>query len=114
MAKFNFWNFKKDKENIRRLYKEPANLVEIEFANRTNIKKHIWVEPTCVSIEVDADTEYQVITHDKTFRIEFDSDETIVFYLQYSFGFILNKRPTSKEIKNPNPWTLEIDWSDIN
>lgn len=89
-------------------------MVEIEFGNRTNIKKYIWVEPTCVSIEIEAETEYQIKTHDKTFRIEFDKEEIIIFYLQFSFGFILNKRPTSKEVKNPNPWTLDTDCSEIN
>jgi hypothetical protein len=99
---------------MRKLYEDSNNLVTIEFANRTDIKKFVWVEPTCVSIEVNSNTEYQVITHDKTFRIEFDKDETIIFYLQYSFGFILNKRPISKKVNNPNPWTLDLDCSDIN
>ena len=114
MMRLNFWSFRNEKERIKRLYEDPDKLVVIEFSNRTTIKKYIWVEPTCVSIELKADTEYQVITHDRTFRIEFDNEETIVFYLQYSFGFILNKRPSSSEPNNPNPWTLDMDCSEIN
>jgi hypothetical protein len=114
MARSNFWNFKNKKDKIKQLYTDPNNLVTIEFANRTDVKRFVWVEPTCVSIELDASTEYQVVTHDKTFRIEFDKDGTIIFYLQYSFGFILNKRPASKEVNNPNDWILDLDYSEIN
>ena len=117
MAEINrpdFWQHKNDPEKIKKLYNDPMNLVVIEFANRTAIKKYIWIEPTCVSIEIEKNTEFQVITHDRTFRIEFDTEETIIFYLQYSFGFILNKRPTSNKIPNPHSWSLEIDCSDIN
>ena len=113
MKRPNFWNFKSEKNRISRLYGNPDKLVVIEFGNRTNIKKYIWVEPTCVLIGLEADTEYQVITHDRTFRIEFDKEETIVFYLQNSFGFILNKRPSSTEVRNPSPWTLDVDFSEI-
>jgi hypothetical protein len=81
MARTNFWNFKNEKDKIKQLYTDPSNLVVIEFANRTDTKKYVWVEPTCVSLELDADTEYQIVTHDKTFRIEFDKDETMIFYL---------------------------------
>ena len=101
-------------DRIRQLYSNPNNFVTIEFANRAGIKKFVWVEPTCFSIELDATTEYQVATHDKTSRIECDKDETIIFYLQYSFGFMLKKRPASKEVINPNAWTLDVDCSDIN
>jgi len=103
-----------DKSRIKQLYSDPKELVTIEFANRTDAKKFVWVEPTCVSLELDANTEYQIITHDKTFRIEFAKDEKIIFYLQYSFGFILNKRPASKEPQNPYEWVLEVDCSNIN
>ncbi len=114
MERPNFWNFNNDSEKVKQLYNDPANLVVLEFANRTNVEKFVWVEPACISIELEADTEYQIITHDRTFRMEFDKNETLIFYLQYSFGFILNKRPTSKQIDNPHPWTLNIDCSDIN
>jgi len=114
MPKFNFWNFKNEKKKILDLYKDSNNLVIIEFANNTAIKKFVWVEPTCVSIELAAETEYQIITHDKTFRIEFNEQETITFYLQYSFGFVLNKRPYFKTTNNLHPWVLDLDCSQIN
>lgn len=114
MAKINVWNFKNKKKEILDLYKNPDNLIVIEFANRTATKKFVWVEPTCVSIELDEETEYQMITHDRTFRMEFDKEETLIFYLQYSFGFILKKRPYSNEINNLNPWTIDLDCSEIN
>jgi hypothetical protein len=101
-------------KNIHDLYNDPAKLVIIEFANRTDIPRLIWVEPSCISIEIDANTEYQIVTHDKTFRMEFDKEETLVFYLQYSFGFKLFKRPTSVKAINPNVWILDMDTSEIN
>jgi hypothetical protein len=110
----NFWNFKNDKEKIKQLYNTPAELVVIEFANRTDIKKFVWVEPACVSIEIDARTEYKIVTHDKSFRIEFDVDETITFYLQYSFGFILYKRVLSETNSDSNSWNVDMDLSEIN
>lgn len=114
MEKPNFWNFEGNTEKIKELYNDPDNLAVIEFSNRTNIRKLIWVEPSCVTIEVEANTEYQILTHDKSFRIEFDLEYTLIFYLQYSFGFILNKRAISNAIPNPNPWILDMDSSDIN
>ncbi len=99
---------------LKRLYNNPKKLTIIEFANRIEIIKYVWVDPSCVSIEIDSNTEYQVITHDKTFRIEFDKNETIIFYLQYTFGFKLYKRQVSKNIRNSNPWILDIDFSEIN
>jgi len=102
------------KNRIDYFYKHPELLVDIEFANRTDRKKRVWVEPTCAEFEIDANTEYRIVTHDRFFRIDFDSDDSMIFYLQYSFGFKLYKRPTSKEVKNPNGWTLDYDTSDIN
>lgn len=110
----NFLNKYIFKDKIKFFYDNPKLLVEIEFGNRTDEKKTLWIEPTCVEFELDAQTEYKIITHDKYFRIEFDKDDLIVFYLQYSFGFKLYKRPTSKEIINPNDWILDIDTSEIN
>lgn len=106
-----FWRSKKDINKINGSNNNDGpGLVIFEFANRTNVKKFVWVEPTAVSIEIEADTEYQLITTDKHFRIEFAENE-IFFYLDYSFGFILNRRPTSEKIDNPNPWTLDADWT---
>jgi hypothetical protein len=109
----NFWSFRKDSKDTKKLYKDPANLVDIEFANRTDEERYIWIEPSCEEIHLKSDTEYRVITHDKSFRIEFDKD-MIVFYFQYSFGFRLYKRPASEDIPNPHEWTLDFDNSDNN
>lgn len=111
--KLNFWTSSKKNKNIKKLYADPANLVDIEFANRTDEERYIWIEPSCEEIHLKSDKEYRVVTHDKSFRIEFDKD-TIVFYFQYSFGFKLYNRPTSIEIPNPNEWVLDFDTSDNN
>ena len=102
------------KDKIKFFYDNPDLLVDIEFANRTDQKKKVWVEPACTEFELDSQTEYRILTHDKFFRIEFDKDDFIVFYLQHSFGFKLYKRPTSKEVINSNEWTLDQDTSEIN
>jgi hypothetical protein len=100
-------------ERIDYFYKHPDRVVDIEFSNRTNTKRRVWVEPTRVEFEIDSHTEFRIVTHDKYFRIEFDGDR-IVFYLQLSFGFKLFKRPLSKEAVNPNEWKLDHDTSHIN
>ena len=89
-------------------------LIEIEFFNRTRNVMNIWVEPTCVSIDLVDNMEYKIISHDKSFRIEFDKEGQIIFYLQYSFGFKLYKRTTNGEIINKADWILDFDCSDIN
>ena len=109
------WIFKKKaKEEIKEIYQDPSRLVRIEFANRGATVRNIWVEPSCESIDVEANTEYLVITHDNYFRIEFCEDGNIVFWFQYTFGFILCKRPVSERIPNPNEWQIEFDSSHIN
>ena len=115
MGLFNFL-YKKPifKNRIDYFYKHPEFLVDIEFANRTDRNKRVWVELACQEFEIDPNTEYRIVTHDKFFRIEFDSNDSIIFYLQYSFGFKLYKRPVSEEIKNPHDWILDYDTSDIN
>lgn len=97
-----------------RLYSDKRNLIEIEFANRTDVEKFVWVEPACISIKLDANTEYKVVSHDKTFRIEFDEKETIVLYTQFSFGFKLFSRDISPTAINNKEWVLDCDLSDIN
>lgn len=100
-------------DRIKYFYDHPELLVEIEFANRTERTKKVWVEPSCIEFEIDALTEYKIVTHDKFLRMEFDEDQ-LTFFLQYSFGFKLYKRPTSEEIENPFQWELDMDTSDIN
>jgi len=99
---------------IKHLYENPQNIIEIEFSNRTNTLQNIWVEPICLSIELDSKAEYKVVTHDKSFRIEFDEKNQVVFYLQYTFGFKLYKRLTSLEVINGNQWIIDEDYSEIN
>ena len=89
-------------------------LVEIEFSNKTNNLKNIWVEPICMSIDLDHETEYKIITDDRFFRIEFDKDDQVIFYLQYRFGFKLYKRLISIDVINKNEWLLDSDYSEIN
>ena len=101
-----FWNKKNQ-------HKEEGKLTTIEFANPNDGKKYVWVEPACVELELEGQTEYQIITHETDFRVEFD-DNRLILWLQYSFGFKLSSRPTSGEIPNPNTWTLVMDNSDIN
>lgn len=101
-------------ERVKYFYEHPETLVDIEFFNRTNALKNIWVEPACTSIDLDNDTEYKIVTHDRFFRIEFDKDNQVIFYLQYSFGFKLYKRPASDDVTNKNEWVLDYDCSDIN
>jgi hypothetical protein len=101
-------------ERIKYVYEHPETLVDIEFYNRSNILKNIWVEPTCISIDLESDTEYKIVTHDRFFRMEFDENNQVIFYLQHSFGFKLYKRPASKEVINQNEWILDNDCSDIN
>jgi hypothetical protein len=102
------------KNRIAYFYEHPDMLVEIEFANRTDKKKRVWVETSCVEFELDSNTEYRIVTHDKSFRIDFDSENSIIFYLQYSFGFKLYKRRVSDAIVNHDEWILEHDTSEIN
>jgi len=99
---------------VKNLYENPDLLVDVEFSNRTNKTKSIWVELACVEIDVDPHTEYRILTHDRSFHIAFDSDDSIIFYLQYSFGFKLYKRPVSKTAYKANDWILDYDISHIN
>ncbi len=101
-------------ERIKIFYEHPERLVDIEFSNRTNTLKNIWIEPACTSINLDHETEYRIVTHDKFFRMEFDNDNQVIFYLQYSFGFKLYKRLRSDEVVNKNEWIIDYDCSHIN
>jgi hypothetical protein len=102
-------------QRIALLYEQPENLVELEFSNRTNRTIHIWVELACVSIDLDGDTEYKIVSHDRYFRIEFDKNNDIVLYLQYSFGFKLCKRLNAQKGHTQQLcWELKLDLSHIN
>lgn len=101
-------------ERIKYFYEHPETLVDIEFSNRTEQKVNIWIELTCVSIDLDQHTEYKIVTHDRYFRMEFDENNRVIFYLQYSFGFKLFKRPISQDSSSKTAWQLDLDLSDIN
>ena len=90
-------------------YQNPENLVEIVFANRTKQTVNIWIELAALPIDLDENTEYKMITHERRFRMEFDKDNQMVFYLEYCFGFKLYKRIISSQ----GEWMLELDLSDI-
>ncbi len=92
---------------FKRLYENPDILVNIAFSNKTKKKIFIWVEPTCVSIDLDANTEYKIVSHERYFSMDFNEDNNIVFWLEYSFGFQLYKRIGAD-------WTLDYDCSEIN
>ena len=101
-------------ERVQFFYKNPDYQTDIEFNNRTGELINIWVEPSCQEIDLEKGFEYKVLTHDKSFRIEFDIDNQIIFYLQHSFGFKLYKREYSSDYKNQKDWILEDDTSMIN
>jgi hypothetical protein len=103
------WLSKKPNKSI---YDNSESLVDIEFGNRTNKVKNVWIEPTCEEFDIEPQTEYKILTHDNFFHIAFTSDDSITFYLQYSFGFKLYKRPVSNEARNPNEWELVINISE--
>ena len=101
-------------EMVKAVYADPKIPVDIEFYNRTGNLINIWIEPSCQSIDLEKGMEYKVVSHDRFFRLEFDEKNQVILYCQYSFGCKIFKRKSSKEIKNPNEWELEIDLSDIN
>ncbi|MFY0602198.1 MAG: hypothetical protein JXR03_21155 [Cyclobacteriaceae bacterium] len=101
-------------EMVKAVYDDPKIPVDIEFYNRTGKLTNIWIEPSCQSIDLEKGMEYKVVSHDRFFRLEFDEDNQVIFYCQYSFGCKIFKRQSSKDIQNPNEWELEIDLSDIN
>jgi hypothetical protein len=112
---FGIYNLKKVREKIlREIYNKPEMLTEIEFANRGELPKKVWVELACCDLTIDAKTEYKIVTHDKAFRIEFDTDGGIIFYLQYSFGYKLYKRAVDNNFRTDRTWELDFDWSEIN
>ena len=89
-------------------------MAEIEFFNRAKSLVSVWIEPTCFSLDLEDDTEYRLVTHDQFFRLEIGHNPQLIFYLQYSFGFKLFKRPAAAGAVNPNEWILDFDCSDIN
>jgi len=95
----------------KEIYSDPDSLVEIKFSNVTDGVKYVWVEPAAYSLELEPNTEYKIVTHERHFSIEYTSDSQFTLWMDYSFGFKLYK----KEDKNvAESWILDIDMSDIN
>ena len=88
--------------------------MEIEFYNRTDKIKKLWVEPSCEEIDLDSNSEFKIVTQEEYIRFEYDSDDFIILYLQYSFGFKLYKRKYKSNIDPTFSWELVFDHSDIN
>ena len=95
------------------VYANPDHLVEIKFFNKTNEFKEVWVEPAAISIELDANTEYKIVTHEREFAIEYNSERQLTLWMEHSFGFKIYKRPLGKVDASPD-WELYMDLSDIN
>ena len=91
-------------EQLRELYNNPNSLCEIELVNNTKRLKFIWCEPSCLGIDLDENFDYKIVTHDKSFRIEFTDKDNITFWVNNSFGFKLYKRE-----KGTTHWTIDID-----
>src|SRR5258708_24154225 len=94
-----------------------ADEVEVEFGVRS--LKEPFDEVSILStigthIRVATYTEYKLVTEERFFRLEFDHNARLIFYLQYSFGFQLFKRAAPAQLDIPNEWVLDFDWSDIN
>ncbi len=101
-------------EALKSIYNDPTMLTEIVSANKSQTYKHVRVELACFDFDIDPETEYKIVTQDRSFKIEFDRYGDMDFYLQSSIGFQLYKRPVSKEFPNPNLWKMELDLSHIN
>jgi hypothetical protein len=72
------------------------------------------VTPSCEEIELESHSEFKILANDKFLRVEIDSEDLFILYLQYSFGFKLYKREFSENLTNTNNWELVFDNSDIN
>ena len=94
---------------LTELYNNPEALTEIELINKSKKLKFIWCEPSCLGIDLDKNCDYKIVTHDKSFSIEFTDNDNVVFWVNKSFGFKLYKRKQGE-----NNWILDIDMSTIN
>ena len=86
-------------------------MTTLQFETRNVVWKEIWIEPACVSIELNCETEYLLKAKEDGFTFILDDPNRIIIYLDYSFGFTLYKRNASAEPRNPNPWEIEADLS---
>jgi hypothetical protein len=101
-----------DQADNNELPENGYDLISIEFENRTNEIKTLWIEPTCVEFHLDRHSEFMLLAKDDTYRIQIN-DDYITIYLQYTFDLQLYKRPTSEDIPNPNEWELVEDYFDV-
>lgn len=99
-------------QNMGKPYDE-SRAIGIEFYNKTDHQKKLWVEPSCIELILESKTEYRVEADDMEYRIEFD-EEYVILYLQYRFGPKIYKRPYSSNLSNSEEWLLDTDYSSIN
>jgi len=85
------------------------NIVEFEFSNSTNETKYIWVEPIAYSIEIDPNSQYKLMTLEKSFAIEYTSDNQFTLWMNSNHRFKLFKRPLPKGLEIQD-WSLDIDF----
>jgi hypothetical protein len=87
-------------------------IIGIEFYNRQASKLTLWIELSCIELELEPATEYRIESDETEYRIEFASDH-VTLYLQYRFGSKVLKRPYSSDFNRTRPWQVEEDYSDI-
>ncbi|MBW3376820.1 hypothetical protein KYK31_22745 [Hymenobacter norwichensis] len=87
-----------------------SQLTSVQFTNKTNKLKRLWFEPTCVEVELDAETEYMLVSKDNTYAIDFENDVVVVFQ-QYTFAMQLYKRAISERRNEAKDWVLDVDYS---
>ena len=87
-------------------------IIGIEFYNRQATKLTLWIELSCIELELESATEYRIESDETEYRIEFASDH-VTLYLQNRFGPKVLKRPYSSDFNRVRPWQIEEDYSDI-
>jgi hypothetical protein len=92
----------------KEVYSDPANLVEIVLTNPTDVVRKVWIEPAAFMVTLDARMEYKVVTHDRLFRMEFDSGDRVTLWLDRSVGFVLYKLVM---VEGVYEWVVEVDCS---
>jgi hypothetical protein len=85
--------------------------VAIEFYNSNDTFRTLWIEPACIELVIDNETEYRVVADETEYRIEFTKD-IIILWLQYRFSPKVFKRTFKSGVGNQE-WILEQDYSDI-
>lgn len=66
-------------------------MVEIKLANPTAELRGVWIEPAAYMLKLEPNTEYKLVTDDRSFRIEFDSNYRLTLWTDTTVGFVLYK-----------------------